>query len=68
MIRRTLRLGLAFALAASTLLAVALTKASNGWNATAITVGNISVNFLIPVLLALPSVLISSSMRPRCPR
>ncbi|MFO0581779.1 MAG: ABC transporter permease [Anaeromyxobacter sp.] len=38
------------------LLAVGLTKSSNGWNAAAITVGNISVNFVIPLLLALPSV------------
>lgn len=38
------------------LLAVALLKESNGWHAAAITVGNISVNFLIPLLLGLPSV------------
>ncbi|MFT3913061.1 MAG: hypothetical protein QM704_02920 [Anaeromyxobacteraceae bacterium] len=38
------------------LLAVALTRSSSGWMAAAITVGNISVNFVIPLLLALPSV------------
>lgn len=38
------------------LLAVALLRPSNGWQAAAITVGNISVNFVIPLLLALPSV------------
>lgn len=38
------------------LLAVGLASDSTGWHATAITIGNISVNFLIPVLLALPSV------------
>jgi hypothetical protein len=38
------------------LLAVALVKTSNGWHVTAITVGNISVNFFIPLLLARPAV------------
>jgi len=38
------------------LLAVALLKVSNGWHAAAITAGNLSVNFLIPLLLDLPSV------------
>jgi ABC-type transport system involved in multi-copper enzyme maturation permease subunit len=38
------------------LLAVALLSDSAGWHATAITIGNISVNFLIPYLLSLASV------------
>ena len=38
------------------LLAVGLISDSTGWHATAIIVGNISVNFLIPFLLSLPSV------------
>jgi ABC-2 type transport system permease protein len=38
------------------LLAVALVVDSTGWHATAITLGNLSVNFLIPILLGLPSV------------
>lgn len=38
------------------LLGVALVTDSTGWPATVITVGNISVNFLIPYLLGLPSI------------
>ena len=38
------------------LLAAALNTASTAWTATVITVGNISINFLIPFLLRLPSV------------
>jgi len=38
------------------LLAVALLRTSTGWHAAAITIGNISVNLVIPLLLALPSV------------
>ena len=38
------------------LLGVALVKDSAGWHATAITIGNVSVNFLIPFLLTRPSV------------
>jgi ABC-2 type transport system permease protein len=38
------------------LLGVALLKDSAGWHAAAITLGNISVNFLIPILLSRPSV------------
>jgi ABC-type multidrug transport system permease subunit len=38
------------------LLAVSLVTDSTGWHATAITIGNISVNLLIPFLLGLPSV------------
>jgi ABC-type transport system involved in multi-copper enzyme maturation permease subunit len=38
------------------LLAVALLKEANGWHVATIIVGNISVNFVIPLLLALPSV------------
>jgi ABC-type transport system involved in multi-copper enzyme maturation permease subunit len=38
------------------LLAVALVTETNGWPATVITVGNISVNLLIPYLLGWPSV------------
>jgi hypothetical protein len=38
------------------LASVALVTESNGWHAATITVGNISVNFLIPFLLWLPSV------------
>jgi hypothetical protein len=36
--------------------ALALVRDSMGWQAAAITIGNISVNFLIPILLHLPSV------------
>jgi hypothetical protein len=39
------------------LLAVGLGSDSAGWHATVITIGNISVNFLIPFLLGLPSVI-----------
>jgi ABC-2 type transport system permease protein len=38
------------------LLGVALFTDRNGWHATAITVGNISINLLIPFLLNLPSI------------
>lgn len=38
------------------LLAVSLVTESTGWHTTAIIVGNVSVNFLIPLLLSLPSV------------
>jgi ABC-2 type transport system permease protein len=38
------------------LLAVGLVSDSTGWHAVAITIGNISVNFLIPILLGLPSI------------
>jgi hypothetical protein len=38
------------------LLAVALVKGSNAWHVTAITVGNVSVNFVVPLLLGRPSV------------
>jgi ABC-2 type transport system permease protein len=38
------------------LLGVGLVGDSMGWHATAITIGNISLNFLIPILLSLPSV------------
>lgn len=38
------------------LLGVALFSDTNGWHATAITVGNISINLLIPFLLNLPSI------------
>jgi ABC-2 type transport system permease protein len=38
------------------LLGITLVKDSPGWNAAAITVGNISVNFLIPFLMTRPSV------------
>ncbi len=38
------------------LLAVGMISDSSGWHAAVITVGNISVNFLIPFLLSLPSV------------
>jgi hypothetical protein len=38
------------------LLGVALLKDSSGWHAAAITIGNVSVNFLIPYLLTRPSV------------
>ncbi len=31
-------------------------KDSSGWHAAAITIGNVSVNFLIPILLSRPSV------------
>jgi ABC-2 type transport system permease protein len=37
------------------LLAVGLLTDSSGWHGTAITIGNISVNFLIPILLSRPS-------------
>jgi ABC-2 type transport system permease protein len=40
-----------------TLLAVSLLKDSTGWHATAIVIGNVSVNFLIPFLLSRPSVI-----------
>jgi ABC-2 type transport system permease protein len=39
------------------LLAVALVTDSTGWQATTITVGNVSLNFLIPYLLSRPSVI-----------
>ena len=38
------------------LLAVALVKDTTGWHTTAIIIGNVSVNFLIPFLLSRPSV------------
>jgi ABC-2 type transport system permease protein len=38
------------------LLGLALVKDSAGWQAAAITIGNVSVNFLIPILLSRPSV------------
>jgi hypothetical protein len=38
------------------LLGIALLKDSTGWHAAAITLGNVSVNFLIPILLTRPSV------------
>lgn len=38
------------------LLAVALATDSTGWHATAITIGNVSINLLIPLLLNLPSI------------
>ncbi len=38
------------------LLAVSLVKDSTGWHTTAIIIGNVSVNFLIPFLLSRPSV------------
>lgn len=38
------------------LLAVALVTDSTGWHATTITLGNVSVNFLIPMLLGVPSI------------
>jgi ABC-2 type transport system permease protein len=38
------------------LLGVALSTDKNGWHAAAITVGNISINLLIPYLLNLPSI------------
>jgi ABC-type transport system involved in multi-copper enzyme maturation permease subunit len=38
------------------LVGVGLAKDSTGWHAAAITAGNVSVNFLIPFLLARPSV------------
>jgi len=38
------------------LLGVGLASDSTGWHATVITIGNISINFLIPLLLSLPSV------------
>jgi hypothetical protein len=38
------------------LLSVAMVTDSTGWHATTITIGNISINFLIPLLLSLPSV------------
>jgi len=39
------------------LLAVALATDSTGWQATTITIGNVSLNFLIPYLLSRPSVI-----------
>ncbi len=39
------------------LLAVSLVKDSTGWHTTAIIIGNVSVNFLIPFLLSWPSVI-----------
>ena len=39
------------------LTAVALVSESTGWHATTITIGNISVNFLIPLLLGMRSVI-----------
>ena len=38
------------------LLAVGLATDSTGWHATAITIGNVSINLLIPLLLNLPSI------------
>lgn len=38
------------------LLALALVKDGTGWHAAGITVGNVSVNFVIPLLLAMPSI------------
>ena len=38
------------------LLAVALATDSTGWHATVITIGNVSINLLIPLLLNLPSI------------
>jgi hypothetical protein len=38
------------------LLAVALVTDSSGWHATVITIGNVSINLLIPLLLNLPSI------------
>ena len=38
------------------LLAVGLAADSTGWHAAVITVGNVSVNFLIPLLLSMPSI------------
>jgi len=38
------------------LLAVSLVTESTGWHTTAIIIGNVSVNFLIPILLSRPSV------------
>ena len=38
------------------LLAVALVTDSSGWHAAVITFGNVSVNFLIPLLLSMPSI------------
>jgi ABC-type transport system involved in multi-copper enzyme maturation permease subunit len=38
------------------LLAVGTVTDSSGWTATVITIGNISINFLIPLLLGLPSI------------
>jgi hypothetical protein len=38
------------------LLAVSLLKPSMGWHTTAIVVGNVSVNFIVPFLLSRPSV------------
>jgi ABC-2 type transport system permease protein len=39
------------------MLSVALVTDSTGWHATVITIGNVSVNFLIPLLHGLPSVI-----------
>ncbi|MBL8139555.1 MAG: hypothetical protein JNM38_00480, partial [Acidobacteria bacterium] len=38
------------------LLALTLVKDTPGWNATGITVGNVSVNIVIPLLMAMPSI------------
>jgi hypothetical protein len=38
------------------LLGVGLASDSTGWHAAVITIGNVSVNFFIPLLLGLPSV------------
>jgi ABC-2 type transport system permease protein len=43
------------------LLSVALCTDKNGWHATAITVGNISINLLIPYLLNRPSIATQTS-------
>lgn len=38
------------------LLALTLVKDTSGWNAAGITVGNVSVNIVIPLLMAMPSI------------
>jgi ABC-2 type transport system permease protein len=43
------------------LLGVALFSDKNGWHASAITIGNISINLLIPFLLNLPSIATQTS-------
>jgi ABC-type transport system involved in multi-copper enzyme maturation permease subunit len=43
------------------LLAVALVTDSSGWHATVITIGNVSINLLIPLLLNLPSIATQTS-------
>jgi hypothetical protein len=43
------------------LLAVGLTTDSSGWHAIAITIGNVSINLLIPLLLNLPSIAAQTS-------